>query len=137
LRFVVPELLLSSLAPLVYEKVKSDIKELSFDIRVASNERSIELIKKFEADFAFIFSPTKLKNSDFYKLIEEVEFQNFVSSNHPSHGRRKIEIKELLSHHFISAEPSILGLTKEVGDGWRDDKFPRENVQIINSLACL
>ena len=136
LKIVGSEMAVSNWAPKVISKTKKKYQNLKFDIVPTLNEVALEKVTNFQADIAIYCSDKNIK-SDFFKKIEEVTFKCFVSSRHELSKNTSIHIKDLIKYHFSVANGSFLGLDPKKNDGWRDDKFDRKNINVVNSIETL
>ena len=136
LKFVGPEMAISNWAPKLVSKIKKKYQNLNFDICPTLNQEALEKVTSFQADIA-IFCSEKSIRSEFFKKIEEVTFKCFISNRHKLSKVQSIHIKDLINYHFGVTNSSLLGLETDKKDGWRDDKFDRKNISVINSIETL
>ena len=136
LKIVGSEMAISNWAPKLISKTKKKYQSLNFDICPTLNEEALEKVNSFQADIAIYCSEKNIK-SDFFKKIEEVRFKCFVSSRHKLSKIESINVKDLIEYHFSVINGSLLGLKTDKNDGWRDDKFKRKNISVVNSLETL
>jgi DNA-binding transcriptional LysR family regulator len=75
-----------------------------------------------------------------FKKLDDIEFKAFVSKKHLLASRKgSLPIEELLGEKFVTTDPSFFGAKSSnySVDGWRDDKFRRDETISTNSLKCL
>ncbi len=122
--------------PRVIGAIKKRFPNLKFELLICSNTEALELTQNYGSDLSLVFSKRRF-NSESFRYISTTRFKTFISPKHPLSRVKVIDVKDLLKFDFIAPDPVILGLDSVENDGWRDDKFPREHIQFINSMSAL
>ncbi len=135
------EVLLTKFGVELAKKLQKLFTESQFHFSAVPDKKVIELVENGDLQFGIVSAEVPLGLSSI--KLSEVEFKTCASRDHlifeKYSQQSRIPVEEVLKHAFVIPENAILGKIHSSAsmDGWRDDKFKRNQKYLTSSLKMI